>query len=130
MASLRTEQWIGRPADEVWAHVSDAAAISNWFPGIVNASVEGDVRTIELDGGVELVEDIVTNDSGLRRFQYSITGGPMPIERHLGTVDVIDNRDGCLVIYSTEIVPDETAGMMGPAIEAGCAGLKAHCEAS
>ncbi len=55
----------------------------------------------------------------------------MPVEHHLGTDDVPeDGPDGALVVYSTEITPDSLADMIGPSIDGGVQGLKAHLEAS
>mgnify|MGYP000117793711 CR=1 FL=1 len=129
MASLRTHARIARPADEVWKVVSDAAGISGWFPGIEQATVEGGTRTCTLAGGMTLVEDVVTVDDELRRFQYRITDG-IPVEHHLGTVDVLDDGDGALVVYSTEVTPDSLADLMRPAIEGGVQGLKAKLEST
>ena len=130
MASLRSTARIARPADEVWKVVADAAGISAWFPGIEQASADGGTRSCTLAGGHELHEDIVNVDSDLRRFQYRITQG-MPVEYHLGTVDVLeDGPDSTLVVYSTEVAPDSLADLMGPSIEAGVAGLKSHLESS
>lgn len=127
MASLRTHARIARPADEVWKVVSDPAGIPAWFPGIEQATADDGSRTCTLAGGITLVEDIVTVDDALRRFQYRITEG-MPVEFHLGTVDVLEDGDGSLVVYSTEIAPDSLADLMRPAIEGGLQGLKAHVE--
>lgn len=127
MASLRSTARIGRPADEVWKVVSDAAGISAWFPGIEQATVSGSTRTVTMGDGMALEEDIVTVDDALRRFQYRITGG-MPVEHHLGTVDVLEDGDGALVVYSTEVSPDSMGELMGPAVEGGVQGLKAHLE--
>lgn len=127
MASLRTHARIARPADEVWKVVSDAAGISAWFPGIEQATVDNGTRTCTLAGGMTLVEDVVTVDDELRRFQYRITDG-MPVEHHLGTVDVLDDGDGALVVYSTEVTSDSLADLMRPAIEGGVKGLKAKLE--
>ncbi len=58
-----------------------------------------------------LEEEIVTSDDDLRRFQYRVIemqfgGQPMPPPVNvLATVDVIEDRDGSLVIYSTDIEP-------------------------
>lgn len=129
MATLRSDIRIDRPADEVWAVVSDAGRISEWFPGIQASSASAQGRSCELQGGVPLEEEIVTNDPGLRRFQYRIVGGGVPADSHLGTVDVLALDDGrSLVVYSTEITPDALADMMGPAIESGVQGLKEYCE--
>ncbi|MBC7680528.1 MAG: SRPBCC family protein [Pseudorhodobacter sp.] len=128
MASLRSTARISRPADEVWKTVSDAAGISAWFPGIEHATATDGTRSCTLVGGHELHEDVVNVDHDLRRFQYTITSG-MPVEYHLGTVDVLENGpEGALVVYSTEITPNSLAELIGPSIEGGVQGLKAHLE--
>lgn len=127
MATIRHHAHIERSPDEVWKIVSDAGAISNWFPGIDTSSVEGTERRCSM-GGSELAEEIVTVDDELRRFQYKITEGPMPIEFHLGTVDVLPDGEGSLVIYSTEVVPDDAKPLFDPAIAGGVQGLKGYLE--
>lgn len=128
MASLRSTVRIDRPVDDVWRVVSDPAGIAAWFPGIETATAGDGTRTCTLGGGHELTEEIVTVDQELRRFQYRITGG-MPVQYHLGTVDVLeDGPQRSLVVYSTEIVPDDLAGSVGPSVESGVKGLKAHLE--
>ncbi|MGH3907064.1 MAG: SRPBCC family protein [Pseudonocardiaceae bacterium] len=127
MATLRTHVRISRPADEVWNVVSDAGSIADWFPALASSSATATTRHCDLVGGGSLDEEIVTNDEHLRRFQYRITDG-LPVQDHLGTVDVLDDPDGTLVIYSTEITPEELADQVGPLIEDGVAGLKQHLE--
>ncbi len=128
MASLRTHTRIARSADDVWVTVSYAGGISTWFPGIEQSSASGGARSCTLAGGVQLEEDIVNVDAALRRFQYRITGG-MPVEHHLGTIDVLEDGDGqSLVVYSTEVTPDAVADLMGASIESGLQGLKSHLE--
>lgn len=128
MTTLRTEARIDKPADKVWSVVSDAGNISAWFPLVQSSTASGEDRHCELQGGTPLDEKIVTNDPELRRFQYRIVGGGVPAESHLGTVDVLDVDGSSLVVYSTEIKPDELADTLGPAIEEGVQGLKDYCE--
>lgn len=127
MASVRTHIRIDRPAEQVWNVVSDVGAIADWFPMIESSSASGSTRTCTMAGGGELEEEIVTNDSELRRLQYHITEG-VPLEYHLATVDVLDDGDGALVIYSADVQPAEAAVLMGPTFESGLEGLKAHLE--
>jgi hypothetical protein len=84
-------------------------------------------RTTTLAEGTELEEEIITNDSDLRRLQYRITKG-MPLDFHLATVDVLEDGVGALVIYSSDVEPDEVADAMGPLFESGLDGLKARLE--
>ncbi|OJY46367.1 SRPBCC family protein [Pseudonocardia sp. 73-21] len=128
MATLRTHLTIDRPPAEVWSVVSDAGNISAWFPTVKTSEASGEQRHCTLDGDVPLDEEIVTNDPQLRRFQYRIVGGGVPVTSHLGTVDVLDQAGSSLVVYSTEVTPDEVADTLGPAIEDGLRGLKTYCE--
>lgn len=127
MATIRQHIRINRSADDVWKVVSDAGAISSWFPGIETSSASGTTRQCST-GGASIVEEIVTSDDDLRRFQYRIVEGPMPVDYHLGTVDVLEDGDGSLVIYSTEIEPGDGAEMMSAGFAAALEELKRQQE--
>lgn len=111
----------------MWQVVSDHGAIAEWFPAIETSSATGSTRSCTVAGGTELEEEILTNDSDLRGLQYRITRG-MDLDFHLATVDVLEDGDRALVIYSTDVEPDEIADAMGPMFEAGLEGLKAYVE--
>jgi uncharacterized protein YndB with AHSA1/START domain len=129
MATARAHIRIDRSADEVWSAVSDPVGIAAWFPGVATCTVDGDVRHIATTNGVEVDEEIVSNDAGLRRFQYSLRPGPVPLEHHLATVDVIDDGDGSLVVYSCDVRPDPLGPAMQQTLDAAVSGLKRHLEA-
>lgn len=127
MASIRREVRIDRSAAQVWSVVGDPATIHTWFPGIAGSTVEGKVRTITLNSGIPLPEDIVTVDPILRRFQYAIAGGLF--RSHLGTVDVIAlDESSCLVVYGTDAEPDVMALVIGGAAGGALEELKAQFE--
>lgn len=128
MATIRHHAHIDRPADEVWNVVKDAGNIHAWFPGFEASRSDGTTRTVTMTGAGDIEESIVTSDDDLRRFQYRITGGVMPVESHLGTIDVFEDGDGALVVYSTEVEPDSLKKAMDPAIEGAVGGLKEYCE--
>ncbi|MGH8986805.1 MAG: hypothetical protein ACRDY6_23485 [Acidimicrobiia bacterium] len=52
----------------------------------------------------------------------------MPLDFHLVTVDVLDDGDGALAIYSSDVESDRAAEAMGPLFESGLDGLKARLE--
>ena len=114
MASIRRQLRIARPARDVWTLVGDPAALPRWFPGVVDAQVDGKTRVITTASGIPMPEEIVTNDPLQRRFQYRITS---PIVRnHLGTIDVFDLGDeSSLVSYATDCEPDALALIIGGA---------------
>lgn len=129
MASLRETVRINAAPDAVWGVVRQADGLADWFPGVTAVRMDGDARTVVMDGGLELVESVVNVDDDLRRFQYRIEPGLVPVEYHLSTIDVLEDGDASLLVYSAEVQPDDLAGLIAPAIQAGAAGLKAHLEA-
>jgi polyketide cyclase/dehydrase/lipid transport protein len=123
MSTLRTEALIARDPDDVWKVVTDAGTISDWFPLIKESRLTGSGRPIVLQDGTTVDEAIVTNDAALRRFQYRIVGGDIPLDYHLGTVDIIGVAGQSLLVYSTEISPDALADVIGPAVAEAVANL-------
>lgn len=126
-ASVRREVRIARPAAEVWRVVGDPAGVHRWFPGMADSSVDGAVRVITTDSGLPLPEEIVTLDHLQRRFQYRVTA-PM-FRHHLGTIDVHDLGDECLVVYATDAEPAAMAAMVGGATGAALLELRRLLEA-
>lgn len=112
---------------KVWAEVRDPMAFVNWFEGL-EAELVGTARKIKM-GDATITEEIVTVDDDLRRFQYSITEMPIPVEFHLATIDVLEDGDGTLVVYGVDVRPDSLAPLLGPTISGAATAMKAHLEA-
>ena len=127
MSSVRKHVRIARSADDVWKVIGDASAIASWSPNIEASPVSGNRRHIDYAAGFSTEEEIVTCDNALRRFQYRILECPVPVD-YLGTVDVIEDGEGALVIYSAEIRPDDLAEYTDETIGRGLAGLKDYLE--
>lgn len=129
MATARAHDRVARDVDTVWAAVSDPVGITKWFPGVADCTLDGSVRHVVMSNGVEVDERIVSNDAGLRRFQYSIVpGGVVPYEHHLGTIDVIEDGDGALLIYAGDVTPDNFGPSLQKTLEAAVQGLKGYLE--
>jgi hypothetical protein len=108
VASLRHERRISADADTVWGIVRRPESIPEWFPGIVSCTVEGNVRVITTAIGLEIPEEILSNDDALRHFAYRITAPQYSF--HLGVIDVFDLApDDSLCVYSTTALPDALA---------------------
>ena len=114
MASVRRQLIFDRSANDVWAIIGDPATIHTWFPGMADSTVDGNTRVITTVTGLAMPEEIITNDSIQRRFQYRVTSPSFT--SHLGTIEVFDLDDGrSLVSYSTDAEPDALALMIGGA---------------
>ncbi|POX38562.1 SRPBCC family protein [Streptomyces sp. Ru73] len=117
MATLRSHALIDCAPDAVWKVVSDAPHISDWFPAITASTGDHKHRTVTLEGGAQLEEEVVLSDPQLRRFRYRVVGGDLSVDSHLGTIDVIDAGGGrSLVVYSTDIEPETLAETFDQAI--------------
>jgi hypothetical protein len=114
----------------VWAAVGAPARLAEWFP-VTECIMEPDasppVRVVALASGLRFREEIVTVDDDLRRFQYRIADNPL-ITFHLGTVDVLEDGEGSLVVYSTDATPDVFALTIGGAAGSALERLKTLIE--
>jgi len=129
MGTVRRQARIKRSADDVWEVVGNPATISQWFPGIVDAKIDGTTRLITTASGIVMPEVIVTNDPIQRRFQYRLTAGF--VHNHLGTIDVFDLGDGTsLVAYATDCEPDAMALIIGGATGNALIELKRQLESA
>ncbi len=97
--------------------VGDPAEITEWGPSIAACAMLGTTRILTLDRGGTVEEEIITLDQTLRRIQYSVRKG-LPVDSHLGTVDVIElSANRCMVIYSTDVTPDPFARHIAAALD-------------
>lgn len=127
MPSLRSHVVIDATPDAVWKVVSDAATIADWFPAMRSSTGDGAHRTVVLQDGSTLEEAVVNADPALRRFQYRVVGGDLPVEQHLGTVDVIElEPNRTIVVYSTELEPATLAAAFEGAISEAVRTLPQH----
>jgi len=108
MASLRHERRILAPSTVVWDVIRRPDSITEWFPGVVSCTVEGNLRVITLASGLVMPEEILAIDDLQRRFVYRITS---PLYKfHLATIDVIAlGENDSLCVYSTTAEPDALA---------------------
>lgn len=116
MPTLRSHRRIPADPEAVWAVVGAPERLAEWFPGVRSCEVEGAERIVELASGVHLVEEIVECDPRVRRLRYRITSGG-PISDHEATVDVIDEGNGSLVVYTQRAEPPAMALVIGGACE-------------
>ena len=127
-ASQRRERVVDVSADQAWAIVGRPDLLHHWFPGIDACTVEGTTRTITTGIGLDLVEEIITNDPLQRRFQYRISGGFF--KEHLASIDVIElTADSCLITYASDADPATMAIVLGGAMEGALAELARQLEA-
>jgi Polyketide cyclase / dehydrase and lipid transport len=125
--SERRQRVIQVSADRAWQVLARPELLHLWFPGIVDCEVDGRTRTITTGMGLTLVEDLLTNDSIQRRFQYRISGGVF--KEHLASIDVIElTSASCLVTYASDADPAPMAIVLGGAMTSALAELARQLE--
>lgn len=129
MTTIFADARIDRTPDEVWAVVGDIGGLSRWMPGIDAISLEGDSRVCEVGGGeVRLVEKVLSRDDTVRRYEYTITEGPVDFSHHRAAMSVVPEGTGSRFTWEITIEPDEAAEPMRATATAGAEALKSYLE--
>lgn len=82
-AKARAETVINRPADAVWARVREFGDVS-WVPNTASCRLDGDVRTITMNGrDFEVKERLLSQDDTSRTFTYDLAE-PIDLEAVFG----------------------------------------------
>jgi hypothetical protein len=122
MANARHHARLAAPAEEVWALIRDPGGIAGWLPGVEAVRMDGDDRIVTAMGAD--IREACDVDDALRRFQYTITDGPLTFDLHRSTIDVLEDGDGCVVVYGIEIQPGDMVAIMDAISASGVAALK------
>ncbi|MFJ9387659.1 SRPBCC family protein [Nocardioides sp. NPDC101246] len=129
MPSIRSHAVLDHDAATVWATVREVGAVSDWFPAITHSEATDAGRDVTLADGTRLIEETVTLDDALRRYQYRITGGDLVPESHLGTIDVVDLGEGrTVLVYGSDVEPVEVAAAFDGAISEAVAALGGYLD--
>jgi uncharacterized protein YndB with AHSA1/START domain len=113
--TIRHDMRIACPARLVWPYIADPDRLADWFPGMRSTQMNEGTweRRVVTNAGVEQIEEIVTIDAILMRFQYRILPN-FVVRSHLATIDVVAiDEQSCLVLYATEMEPRAFALAIG-----------------
>ena len=128
---------IDADADEVWALIGPFCAIQKWHPAIASCTEEAETdgktrRRLELEGGGEIYEELVSRDENERQYRYVILEpGPLPVRDYLSTLTVDAAEGGARIVWKSTFdaargVEDAAAeAAIGGVYDAGLAGIKA-----
>src|SRR5690349_924955 len=125
MASVRRDIVTKAAIDAVWAAIRDIGALhTRLVPGFVtDTKLEGRVRIVTFGNGMVVREPIITIDEAGKRLVWAAEGR---ITTHYNAaVEVLSTEDGSTrVVWTADFLPDEAAGMIASAIDAGMAVMK------
>jgi uncharacterized protein YndB with AHSA1/START domain len=124
MAKVDMSVRLDAPAEKVWDVIRGFDALPHWHPAIARSeeSREGAKtrRKLTLQGGGEVVEELVQHDDGKRSYSYTILHSPMPVAGYRSELSVRDESPGhSTVRWSSTFEPtsgseaDATAAIRG-----------------
>jgi Polyketide cyclase / dehydrase and lipid transport len=121
MASIRKEIHVPTTAADAWDAVRDFGAVDRRVaPGFVTDSKsEGDDRIVTFVSGAVARERLVSVDDDLRRLVYTVVEGPLGSTHHQASVEVVDEEDGCTLLWTTDVLPDDLADAMDALMDRG-----------
>jgi hypothetical protein len=129
MASIHQQVAVEVGADEAWAAlrlVGDAHKL--FAPVLVDARLEGEIRTVRFANGMVARERIIDVDDERRRVAYSVVDGP-GMTYHHASMQIVDAGPGCCqFIWITDFLPPDIRGNLAPLIEQGARALKNNLE--
>src|ERR1700719_2991118 len=125
MATIRSELKPRASASDVWSAIRDIGALhTRLVLGFVtDTKLEPGARIVTFVNGTVLREPIVTLDDEARRLVWTAEGGRA---RHYNAaLQVSELADGLTsVVWTADFLPDDIAGYMSQAIEAGMAAMQ------
>ena len=105
-------------ASHVWGLIGDFNGLDRWHPAVEASQLEGEgigsVRTMNVVGGVKIVEELKDYQDGAS-YSYSILEGPIPVKDYLSKLSVSADVAGTGSVvtwegtFEADDVPDEIA---------------------
>jgi uncharacterized protein YndB with AHSA1/START domain/ketosteroid isomerase-like protein len=127
MPTIRRVITIACPPDDVWALLSDLAAVTEWVPGITGARVDGKRRVCTTVEGAEIHEELALDD-GARTYSYTQPVHPLGFRASRGKLAVTQHGAGSHVTWDAEIefADAEQEAQLLPMLEQGYAAALAE----
>jgi Polyketide cyclase / dehydrase and lipid transport len=110
MASIRKEIPIDADPDQIWAAVRDFGAVHRRLaPGFVlDARLDGDVRTVTFGNGTVARELLVDCDDAGRRLVYAVISER--VKHYNASVQVLADGDArSRLVWTVDLLPNEIA---------------------
>ena len=108
MLEVKLSVSVGASAENVWSVVGNFNGLPDWHPwvkaSVLEPAAAGVGRRVTIVGGTaghrELTERLVSYDSALREYAYTVIAGPKTFANYVGRLRVTpDGSDRCVVEY-------------------------------
>ena len=124
MATLHREIHIEARPEAIWDAARDVGALhTRLVPGfVVDTQLEGNARIVTFGNGMVVRELIISVDDQRRRLAWTAIGGRTT--HYNAVLEVLADRSGTRVVWTTDLLPDEMAEPVATMQENGLAAMK------
>ena len=124
MATLYNEIHIEARPEAIWDAARDVGALhTRLVPGfVVDTRLEDNARIVTFGNGMVVRELIISVDDQRRRLAWTAIGGRTT--HYNAVLEVLADRSGARVVWSTDLLPDEMAEPVATMQENGLAAMK------
>ncbi len=107
MATSQIRIEIDASADDTWEVVGNFGGVQAFVPGIIEVDVENShTRTLRLEGGGVVREELLGLSAQRRTLTYAITESPFPLKDYTATMSVQPLDDGrCIFAWTATYQP-------------------------
>jgi hypothetical protein len=121
MTTLVRELTLNIDAARAWGALRNPGEIARAFAGVlVDAVLDGDVRTVTFANGVVAEERIIAIDEPRMRIAYTVGGGRF--EHHHASIQIVPEAPGrCRFVWISDFLPEAARERVEPLMDAGCA---------
>lgn len=118
---------------EAWAALRDFGALHQRLAvGFVTTCTldEPDVRAITFANGAAVKERLVGVDDAARRLAYTVIESDLGFSHHSAAAQVVEDAEGTLFVWTTDVLPDDQAPVVAGLMEAGLTAITSTLERS
>jgi hypothetical protein len=128
MASVHREVPLDVSVERAWAALREVGNVDRLFAGVlVDAKLEGDVRTVTFTNGMVARERIVDVDHERRRVAYAVLGSHFT--HHSASMQVLEEAGGrSRFVWISDFLPADLAAQITPLVDEGCRALQRNLE--
>jgi hypothetical protein len=128
MATIHKEVVIRASPQHVWAALRDVGALHTRLAAgfVSDTRMEGSARIVTFANGLVAREEIVAVDEVARRVAWAIIG--QQFHHYNGAAQVFEHAEGTRFVWTTDLLPDESAANVDTMMTAGVAAIKKTLE--
>ena len=133
MASVTRQTHINVPPEQAWAALRDFGAVHDRLAAgfVVSCDLDDDgTRLLTFDNGAVAREALVGIDEEGRRLAYTLVETRLDITHHNGSALVLEEGDGTRFVWSTDVLPDDAATVIGEMMDRGIDAIRRTLEAA